>query len=54
VYFTALDEHFRYWDGANSVTELALPDEATLRETVEAFKDSLVISDDAIHMQDRV
>jgi len=43
------DEHFRYWDGANSVAEPALPDEATLRETVEAFKDSLAISDDAIH-----
>jgi len=43
------DEHFRYWDGANSVAEPALPDEATLRETVKAFKDSLAISDDAIH-----
>jgi len=42
-------EHFHYWDGANSVAEPALPDEATLRETVEAFKDSLAISDDAIH-----
>ena len=43
------DEHFCYWDGANSVAEPALPNEATLRETVEAFKDSLAISDDAIH-----
>jgi len=43
------DEHFHYWDGANSVAEPTLPDEATLRETVEAFKDSLTISDDAIH-----
>ena len=48
------DEHFHYWDGANSVAEPAVPDEATLRKTVEAFKDSLFISDDAIHMQDRV
>ena len=43
------DDHFRHWDGAKTVSEPALPNIVALRETVQAFKDSLTTSGDTIH-----
>ena len=43
-----LDEHFRHWDNPISASDPILPDVESLRQTVEAFKSSLALSDEEI------
>lgn len=48
------DKHYCHWDSSMaSSTDPTLPDVRALRKTVEAFKSSLTMSDDAIHKVER-
>ena len=48
------DEHYRHWDSSTpSSSDPTLPDVTALRKTVEAFKASLTVSEEAIRKVER-
>ena len=48
------DEHYRHWDDSKSLAEKPiLPEIRALKNSVEEFKKSLVMSDEAIHKLER-